>query len=221
LGASFSHSNALGGEYVMRRSHIGFALTATLLSASACTAQGTDTRRGNVRLSWAEFSSIAAVCAPDVPLTTLRAIARAESAFRPYALSLDYPERTAKSQGFNHGGIFLARQPRNLAEARAWAHWLLRQGGTVSVGLMQVSSQHAAGLGLTTDQLFDPCTNVRAGAQILKEKYQRAVAVRGEGQQALLHALSDYNSGSPILGFDNGYVSNVVDRESHARRLRR
>ncbi len=49
------------------------------------------------------------------------------------------------------------------------------------------------------------------GAQILKADYQQAAAVRGEGQDALRHALSSYNSGSEILGFDNGYVSNVVE----------
>jgi type IV secretion system protein VirB1 len=204
----------------MKRNHVvGFVLAAIALSVSACAAQATDTRRDNVKLSSAEFRSIAAACAPEVPFTTLRAIVRAESAFRPYALSLDYPERTARSHGFNNGGIFLARQPKNLAEAHAWAHWLLRQGGTVSVGLMQVSSQHAAGLGLTTDQLFDPCTNVRAGAQILKAMYQRAVVLRGEGQQALQDAISEYNSGSSVLGFTNGYVSSVVNGEFYARQL--
>ena len=154
---------------------------------------------------------MAGKCAPDVPLVTLRAIARAESAFRPYALSLDYPQRTAREQGLSQGGIFLARQPRDAAEARTWAHWLVQHGHSVSIGLMQISTRHARDLNLTADQLFDPCTNLRAGAQILKAAYQQAAAVRGKGQDALRHALSSYNSGSEILGFDNGYVSNVVE----------
>jgi len=78
---------------------------------------------------------------------------------------------------------------------------------------MQISTQHAADLGLSADQLFDPCTNVRAGAQILAVEYQRAAALDGEGQTALRRALSEYNSGSPIVGFDNGYVSIVADGE--------
>ena len=140
-------------------------------------------------------------------------IAHVESGFHPYALSLDYPRRTAREQGLADGGIFLARQPKNLTEALAWTHWLLRHGRSVSIGLMQISTQHAADLGLSADQLFDPCTNVRAGAQILAVEYQRAAALDGEGQTALRRALSEYNSGSPIVGFDNGYVSIVADGE--------
>src|SRR5437870_13019481 len=68
-------------------------------------------------------------------------------------------------------------------------------------------------LGITVDQLFDPCTNLRAGARVLTAEYQRAAAVRGEGQDALQQALSEYNSGSSTVGFDNGYVSSVVNGE--------
>lgn len=158
----------------MKTSHADFILTATLLSVSACMAQTGGTELDNTKLSSAEFRTLAAACAPDVPLVTLRAIARAESAFHFYALSLDYPRRTAQEHGFADGGIFLSRQPRNLTEARAWTQWLLRNGRSVSIGLMQISTQHAADLGLTPDQLFDPCTNIRAGAQLLRAKYQRS-----------------------------------------------
>ncbi len=79
--------------------------------------------------------------------------------------------------------------------------------------LLQVSTRHAADLALTADQLFDPCANIRAGAQILKAQYRRAAAVLGEGQEALQQALSEYNSGSSVLGFANGYVSKVVTEE--------
>jgi hypothetical protein len=33
-------------------------------------------------------------------------------------------------------------------------------------------------------------------------------------------ALSEYNSGSSIVGFDNGYVANVVDGEFYVQQLR-
>ena len=75
------------------------------------------------------------------------------------------------------------------------------------------ADQYAADLGLSVDQLFDSCTNVRAGAHILTVEYQRAAALDGEGQTALRRPLSEYNSGSPIVGFDNGYVSIVADGE--------
>src|SRR5215469_15064378 len=54
-----------------------------------------------------QFTVLAQQCAPDVPVITLRAIARAESAFRPYALSLNYPKRTAAEQGLHGGEMFL------------------------------------------------------------------------------------------------------------------
>ena len=205
----------------MKNIWYALALVITAASLRPCRAQESSPQQSNARLHSSGFSTIAAACAPDVPLVTLRAIARAESAFHPYALSLDYPRRTAREHGLTDGGIFLARQPRNLAEARAWTHWLLQRGRSVSIGLMQISTQHAAELGLTADQLFDPCTNIRAGAQILQTKYQHSAALHGEGQEALQEALSLYNSGSSAVGFENGYVSNVVDGEVYPRRPRK
>lgn len=196
-----------------------FALAIAISVAVRCAAQFTDAERLNTRLKAAEFGRFATACAPTIPLVTLRAIARAESAFHPYALSLNYPRRTAREHGLSTGEIGLARQPRTLAEARAWTQYLLKRGQTVSIGLMQINTEHAAELGLTVDQLFDPCTNIRAGARLLAAKYQESVAIRGEGQDALVRALSEYNSGYPLIGFDNGYVSSVVDGEFHARRL--
>ena len=199
--------------------HAAFLVVVTLLSVSASKAQTRYTDHTNTKLSTTEFRRVAAACAPDVPVVTLQAVARAESAFHPYAVSLDYPRRTAREQGFAEGTLSLARQPKTLAEARAWTHWLVRNGRSVSLGLMQISTQHASDLGVSVDQLFDPCTNVRAGAQILTRKYQRAAALLGEGQEALRQALSEYNSGSDIVGFLNGYVQNVLNGESYARQF--
>ena len=197
----------------MKKRPVVLALAISLVLVAPCAAQERGTQRLNTQLSPAAFRAVAAACAPGIPLATLRAIARAESAFHPYALSLDHPRRTAREQGFNAGEIFLARQPTTLAEARAWTRWLLERGRSVSIGLVQISTQHAANLGLSVDQLFDPCTNLRAGARVLTAEYQRAAAVRGEGQDALRQALSEYNSGSSTVGFDNGYVTSVVNGE--------
>ena len=197
--------------------HTTLVLAVTMLSVSTCLAQSIPPRHANNRLSPAEFDAMAATCAPNVPLLTLRAVAHAESAFHAYALSLDYPRRSAREHGFSEGGIFLARQPKDLAEARSWTRYFLHHGRSVSIGLMQISTQHAADLGITPNQLFDPCTNIRAGAQLLTAKYQQAAAERGPGQEALRQALSEYNSGSPFVGFDNGYVGRVVQGVSAVR----
>ena len=166
-----------------------------------------------------EFRRIAATCAPEIPLVTLRAIARVESAFHPYALSLNYPRRTAREHGLSTGGISFARQPRTRAEALAWTYYLLKRGRSVSVGLMQINTEHVADLGLSVDQLFDPCTNVRAGARLLAAKYEAAAAIGGEGREALQQALSEYNSGSAVVGFANGYVASVVSGEFYRRQV--
>jgi type IV secretion system protein VirB1 len=201
----------------MKSSDAGFVVAVTLLAVSLCAAQGKDAPPVNARLSAAEFNTIAAACAPNVPLVTLRAMARAESAFHPYALSLNYPRRTAQEQGIESGGLFLARQPRTLNEAQAWTRYLVIRGRTVSIGLLQINSEHAADFGLTWDQLFDPCTNMRVGAHLLTAYYRQAAAILGDGQQALRFALSGYNSGLPLVGFSNGYVDTVIHDELASR----
>ena len=205
----------------MKPASLVFTLLIPLAVTGLCNAQVEDAQQRNERLTLVEFRRIAATCAPEIPLVTLRAIARVESAFHPYALSLNYPRRTAREHGLSTGGINFARQPRTKAEELAWTYYLLKRGRSVSVGLMQVNTEHVADLGLSMDQLFDPCTNVRAGARLLAAKYQAAAAIGGEGQQALQQALSEYNSGYPLTGVDNGYVSSVVDGEFHPRRLPR
>ena len=193
----------------------------TYLILCLCATAMTQTARKevpNAALAPSEFNALAQRCAADVPVITLRAIARAESAFRPYAVSLNYPKRTAAEQGLHGGGMFLARQPRTLEEARAWTRYLVTRGKTVSIGLLQINSEHAADFGFTWDQLFDPCTNMRIGAQLLTAYYRQAAAVLGDGQQALQFALSGYNSGFPLVGFTNGYVDSVVQGEFTASR---
>ena len=196
------------------------ALIASLLLClvTTCVGQTERKQKPNAPLAPNEFRALAQRCAADVPLITLRAIARAESAFRPYALSLNYPKRTAAEQGLHGGGMFLARQPRTLDEARAWTRYLVDRRKSVSIGLLQINSEHAADFGVTWDQLFDPCTNMRVGAHLLTAYYRQAAAVLGDGQQALQFALSGYNSGFPLVGFTNGYVESVVEGEFTALR---
>jgi type IV secretion system protein VirB1 len=75
------------------------------------------------------------------------------------------------------------------------------------LGLAQINSENLSALGLTVEQVLDPCTNLRAGAAILSEGYARAMKVHGPGQQALQAALSAYNTGTLTRGFSNGYVA--------------
>jgi type IV secretion system protein VirB1 len=198
----------------MHIARIIFATLFALAGTDSCAQTGT--ANPNTKISPTSFQTLAQGCAANVPVSTLEAIARTESALYPYALSINCPHQLARRQGWNRGTITLERQPTSLEEAIAWTKWLLGHGITVSIGLLQVNSEHAALLHLAPEQLFDPCTNLRSGAAILSDTYAATARVRGEGFAALDSALSYYNTGSPTAGLTNGYVQHV---KSHANSL--
>lgn len=72
---------------------------------------------------------------------------------------------------------------------------------------MQINSANFARLGVTPETVFDPCTNLRAGARLLADNYGRAhIAGHADPLRA---ALSEYNTGSRSRGLMNGYVGKV------------
>jgi len=185
-------------------------IIATLFTAAGTTSRAqTPQRNPNTKISVTSFQTLAQSCAANVPVSTLEAIARTESAFYPYALSINRPHQLARRQGWSRGTITLARQPASREEAILWAKWLRDQGVTVSIGLLQVNSEHAALLHLAPEDLFDPCTNLRSGAALLSATYAEIVRIEGAGFAALDSALSYYNTGSPTAGLANGYVQEV------------
>jgi len=196
----------------MRISIIIIATLFTGVGTTAC-AQIPNVNR-NTKMSVTSFQALAESCAANVPVSTLEAIARAESALYPYALSINRPHQLARRQGWSRGTITLERQPASREEAIVWTKWLLAQGVTVSIGLLQVNSEHAALLHLAPEELFDPCTNLRSGAALLSVTYALTARIQGEGLAALDSALSYYNTGSPTAGLTNGYVDQV---KSNAR----
>ena len=143
-----------------------------------------------------DLPTLVQTCAPNVGPTTMHAIIRTESGGNPWALG----DNTAA----------LPRKPATKAEAVAMAKALIALGHSVDMGLGQVNSKNLPALGLTVDQVFEPCTNLRASAAILESGYRRAVTVHGPGQPALLAALSTYNTGNLTAGFANGYVQRVA-----------
>lgn len=136
-------------------------------------------------------------CAPQVAVSTMKAVIRTESGFNPLALNIN-------------GGVKLARKPRSYNEAASWATWLINRGYSVDMGLMQINSVNLQRLGLNAYSVFDPCKNLQAGAKILTENYLRALKDTPNKQTALLKAISAYNTGNFRNGFRNGYVAKVV-----------
>ena len=138
-------------------------------------------------------------CAPNVAPVTLEAVIQVESAGNPLALHVN-------------GARVQPPPARDAREAAQVATSVIRRGYSVDLGLMQVNSRNLAALGMTVEQVLDPCANVRAGATILTADYAEAVRSRGPGEAALQAALSAYNTGDFQRGFANGYVARFYGR---------
>ncbi|MDN4572040.1 lytic transglycosylase [Pandoraea cepalis] len=138
-------------------------------------------------------------CSPHVGAVTMAAIVRTESSNNPWAIGDDTDGRSYMM--------------RSKEDAVAQAIELLRQGHKIGIGLGQISSRNLARdrLNLTVEQAFDPCTNLIAAQRVLTWGYERAVKRFGPGQDALLAAVSAYNTGSLQAGFSNGYVAKVTN----------
>jgi type IV secretion system protein VirB1 len=133
-------------------------------------------------------------CGSSVDPSTLQAIMRVESGGRAYAINVNgAPTQPPPA----------ATAAEAATEAQAW----ITRGYSVDLGLMQVNNRNLPSLGFTVAQMFDPCTNIQAGASILTADYLAASSGRPNPQDALKAALSAYNTGNFERGFYNGYVA--------------
>ena len=142
------------------------------------------------------FNAAVKQCAKGIDPDTFQAVARTESSFNQFAI------------GVVKGS--LKEQPRNLKDAVAAVKTLRQQGKNFSMGLVQVNVKNMTAYGLTDESIFDICTNLRVGGEILKDCFSRA---KGDEQQRLQQALSCYYSGNFRTGFksSDNYVKRVVD----------
>jgi len=164
----------------------------------------------NLRYSQSRIITLIEGCAPGAAPSTMLAVATTESALYPYAISVNRPMQIAQTIGLANSQVQLARQPRSRQEAIQWMRWLLSHGVTVSVGLFQVNTENAGLFHLRPEQLFEPCTNIAVGSTLLAQAYAARIRIAPNDPNALLYALSVYNSGTYHLGFQNGYVAEVL-----------
>ncbi len=141
-----------------------------------------------------DLPALYAECAPQVHPKTMDAVVQVESHGRVLALNVNH----LRPQPQQPATVEAAVQ-----EAQAW----IARGYRVDIGLGQITDRNLAALGLTVRTAFDPCANLRGAAEILAANYIGAARRVGEGQAALLMALSAYNTGSYDRGFGNGYVA--------------
>lgn len=151
-------------------------------------------------LDLATVLALAADCAPAVSPRTLAAVAFAESRFDPLAI------------GVNRGAP-LARRPSDRPDAIRIVRTRLARGENLDLGLAQINSANLGWLGLSAEEVLDPCRNLNAAAVVLGEGYGPEP---GDEQAGLRRALSRYNTGHPTRGIANGYVGRV---ENALRRL--
>ena len=125
-------------------------------------------------------------CGPWVHPDTIAAVVAVESSGHPLAI------------GTPHGAIF----PRTRAQAVHALGVALRTESSVDIGLMQINSQWLPKLHVRADALLDPCVNVRVGAAILARNFVAASRPGRTHLQALIAALSMFNSGSETAARD-------------------
>lgn len=127
------------------------------------------------------------MCAPAVNPITMAAVIKQESGGRPWVI---YNNTTKKSATFDSKGA-----------AVSTAMAAIEHGDSVDMGLAQINSRNLPVLGLSVDQVFDPCTNIAAGAAILTAGFQRSGSLSG--------ALSTYNTGRPDSKIGADYAKKV------------
>jgi type IV secretion system protein VirB1 len=143
-----------------------------------------------------DFEATAAHCAPYVAVSTLRAIAKVESAGNPYAIGI------VKGH--------LVRQPRTLLEGISTVKALQARNIRFSAGLIQIYQGNWARYSLDHESVFNVCANMRAAQGILSDCYRRATKLGEPEQIALRKAISCYYSNNFVTGYREGYVQKVV-----------
>lgn len=133
----------------------------------------------------------------------MQALVLQESSGNPYAIGVV--------------GAPLISQPTSKPEAIEAAGILLEAGANISLGLGQINYRNLKGLGITLDDAFEFCPNLKAADEILSSCFKRAERDGLEGQEALKGALSCYYSNNFTTGLkrekqfgDTSYVERVA-----------
>jgi len=131
----------------------------------------------------------------------MSAVVRVESGVNPLAIGVV--------------GGRLERMPVTKAEAVATVRSLEAQGYNFDVGLAQINKHNLAKYGLSYEAAFEPCENLRIGAAILTDCYQRARVRFQNQQEALQAAFSCYNTGN----FDRGFIPRSAGQLSYVDKV--
>lgn len=126
-------------------------------------------------------------CAPLIDPVTMGSIIKQESGGVPFVINDNTGKKVYK---FN-----------NKQDAVLKATELISVGNSIDLGLAQINSKNLARLGLSVEQVLDPCKNISAGAKILRENYEKT--------NSLPAALSMYNTGKSNSSIGQKYAAGV------------
>jgi len=143
------------------------------------------------------FADLARICAPAIATETLAAVVSLESGFSPFAIRID-------------SGPPLGKQPKSRVEAIQTAASLIAGHQQIDLGLGGISAEQFGALGITVADAFDPCSNLKATARLLKTYYRAAVdtgASPSAARKAMLR--SYYGRGESSIGAMAGFDAQV------------
>ena len=142
----------------------------------------------------AMIAQLAQRCAPEVATEAVVPLVITESGGNTLQININKGPRV---------------QAGSVERAAALVRRYMAAGYTVDVGLAQVNSGNFARFGVSVEQAFEPCTNLRLASAVLQEGYARASRSYA-GLDAMSATYSLYNSGSMTRGLRNGYVGRVL-----------
>ena len=135
-------------------------------------------------------------CAPLVSPVLMHALVRTESSWNPLAIGPD-------------DGQPAIAQPGTLDEAVRTVKQLQASGAKFSLGLAQIHVSNVTRRGMTLEQAFDPCSNLKMGQTILFENYNQAIKEGYTGVDAVWAALRGYNSGGVNKTVSDKYANKI------------
>ncbi len=139
------------------------------------------------------ITALAQACAPAIATEAMVPLVVTESGGDPFVINVNKGPRV---------------QAGSVAAGAAIVRRYMAAGYTVDVGLAQINSANFARLGVTVEQVFDPCTNLRLASTVLQQGYDQATRYY-DGLDAISATYSLYNTGTLTRGFRNGYVGRV------------
>lgn len=126
-------------------------------------------------------------CAPLIDVTTMAALVKQESGGAPWVINDNSGPRVYRLE--------------SQQEAVLKATELISAGHNIDMGLAQINSKNLPRLGLSVQEIFDPCKNISAGAKILQWNYEKT--------GSLPAALSMYNTGKASSTIGQKYAAGV------------